>query len=208
MAQRLAFQLVMTAVLLLGITAHTRAAGLDISEEFQILTVHGATDRKVRTYPGRTSLKQLDYVVKLAYPKAAIDSTQLEQLGGLGWKGCDTRTKGWDSIPDNRDKANPRCNYVLSKSLIKANTLMRITMEYQRKLTKRWICEDEPDNSRQHVQVAVYSFPDRESMHLEEQGLSCPESVTRGWETPNTALLTDAFHSALRAARGAAKRER
>jgi hypothetical protein len=25
---------------------------------------------------------------------------------------------------------------------------------------------------------------------------------------PNTALLTDAFHSALRAARGAAKRER
>jgi hypothetical protein len=26
--------------------------------------------------------------------------------------------------------------------------------------------------------------------------------------TPNSALLTDAFHSALRAARGAAKRER
>jgi hypothetical protein len=29
-----------------------------------------------------------------------------------------------------------------------------------------------------------------------------------GQQLPNTALLTDAFHSALRAARGAAKRER
>jgi hypothetical protein len=32
--------------------------------------------------------------------------------------------------------------------------------------------------------------------------------MTRNRQTPNTALLTDAFHSALRAARGAAKRER
>jgi hypothetical protein len=32
--------------------------------------------------------------------------------------------------------------------------------------------------------------------------------VTQSLETPNSALLTDAFHSALRASPGAAKRER
>jgi hypothetical protein len=35
------------------------------------------------------------------------------------------------------------------------------------------------------------------------RGVDAPMTMS-----PNTALLTDAFHSALRAARGAAKRER
>ena len=34
------------------------------------------------------------------------------------------------------------------------------------------------------------------------------DAMSTSGVTPNSALLTDAFHSALRAARGAAKRER
>ena len=46
------------------------------------------------------------------------------------------------------------------------------------------------------------------AMSLVIAGLSACATATNTSMTPNSALLTDAYHSALRAARGAAKRGR
>lgn len=163
------------AGLLLGIAAISCAADNDLQKEFALLTAKGATHRQVRAYQGAFPGKQLDYLVTMEFPAAAIDSTREREIQDLGWKLCTARDSGWVSVPDNSVKTTPQCAYALNKSFIRGTQLMRITMEYRAKLEKKWHCDPKPDNTRQLVIVSVYNYPNRENMRLDELGLSCPK---------------------------------
>ncbi|MDH4191229.1 MAG: hypothetical protein OEW21_13625 [Betaproteobacteria bacterium] len=167
--------LTITAVLLLVGAENSRAAESGQPEEFELLTPKNADRRHVDVYPGTTLLKQLYFEVNLEYPNASIGSAIDTRLSANGWRPCAARDSSWVSIPDNSDESNPQCHYVLNKSFIKANDLLLISMRYRAKLAKKWSCAPKPDNSRQLVTVLIYKFPDRASMRLEKQGLSCPE---------------------------------
>jgi|SRR5712664_1529649 len=159
------------AVLLLLTLVVCAAVGVELPNEFELLTVNGAENRLVRKLRG-IDAKQLDYIVKLDYPTAAITPAHYEQLKKRGWTQC-AGEKGWTSILNKVDKSNPKCVFAQSTYLVKDNNLMFVSSQYRTKPSDKLHCPSKPDNSDQSVVVVIYGHPNRESMKLDELGLSC-----------------------------------
>ena len=161
------------AAMLLPLTLVVCAAvGVELPSEFELLTANGAEKRQARKLRG-IDAKQLDYIVKLDYPTAAISPAHYEQLNKRGWTQCAGREKGWTSILNRADKSNPKCVFAQSTYLVKDNNLMFVSMQYRTKPSDKLHCPSKPDNSDQSVVVVIYGHPNRESMKLDELGLSC-----------------------------------
>ena len=160
------------SILLLVVLVSCADTTKEFAEEFELLTMRGATNIERQKLDGYAAM-QLNYTVDLDYPKMAIAESEFAQLEKRGWTACVGTRTHWDSHVDNRVKANPHCVHRFGKYFVKQNDLMLISLEYQSKVNEKFRCASKPDNSTQWVIVVVYEHKNRDSMGLDKLRLSC-----------------------------------
>lgn len=166
------FGLVIACVILMG-SCDDSGEERNIGElkEFEILTRSDGIDLERHHFP-ETSLWQVNYKVKIAYPEIAIDAQRRNVLIDMGWAECKSRSGNWQTYLEEVSDNRSRCMYEEVSHLHKADLLLTIIHSYGDQIVENYVCPKTPANPIQTVIIAVHAYDDLES-EITKQGLTC-----------------------------------
>ena len=140
-------------------------------KEFELLTHPEAINVERHRFP-EVRLWQVNYEVKVTYPKIAVDTHQKSTLIEMGWTECKDISVTWQIFLEEVSDTRSRCVYQEVSRLRKANMLLSIRHYYGDQIVENYECPRTPTNPFQTVIVSIHSYDDVDAV-VDLLGLTC-----------------------------------